>query len=120
MEQNNYAPEYIEKIARTCHEVNRVYCLGHGDQTQPMWKDAPDWQKESAIKGVEFHLANPDSKPEDSHNSWLAEKEATGWVYGEQKDPEAKTHPCMVPYEKLDIVQRMKDTLFLSVVRSFE
>lgn len=120
MDRSNYAPAYIEKIAKTCHEVNRVYCLGHGDESQPIWEDAPDWQRESAIKGVEYHLANPDSKPEDSHNSWLAEKESAGWVYGEQKDPEKKTHPCIVPFGELPLMQQVKDQLFLSVVRSFE
>lgn len=119
--ENNtgYTDSYVQKIAKTCHEVNRVYCLGHGDSSQPLWKDAPEWQKDSAISGVVYYLQNPYSKPEDIHNNWLKVKKEDGWVYGEVKDPENKTHPCIVPYEELDLFQKVKDTLFLSVVRSF-
>ena len=34
------------------------------------------------------------------------------------KDPEAKTHPCMVPYECLPWEQRVKDYLFISVSKA--
>jgi len=109
----------IEQIAKTAHEVNRAYCLSTGDTTQPLWEDAPEWQKNSAINGVKFHIENPDAKPEDSHNSWLKEKETDGWKYGEVKDPEKKEHPCFVPYDKLPQEQKTKDYLFIGVVRSF-
>lgn len=110
----------IEQIAKTCHEVNRAFCESIGDFSQPSWADAPQWQKESAINGVNFHLANPNSKPCDSHNNWMAEKLKDGWKFGEVKNPETKEHPCMVEYEQLPKEQQTKDALFISVVRSFE
>lgn len=108
----------IEKIAQMCHEVNRAACLAFGDMSQPSWQDAPDWQKESAIKGVKFTLAHPDAPPSASHDSWLEEKRRTGWTYGPVKDPEAKTHPCFVPYRDLPPEQKLKDYLFQAVVRT--
>lgn len=39
-------------------------------------------------------------------------------VYGEVKDGEAKTHPCLVPYEQLPPAQRLKDDLFAAIVRT--
>jgi hypothetical protein len=110
----------IEQIAKTCHEVNKAFCEYLGDTSQPKWEDAPDWQKESAMNGVKYHLENPNSKPSDSHNNWMAEKKADGWIYGEVKDPKKKEHPCMVEYEKLPKDQQTKDALFIAVVRSFE
>lgn len=109
----------IEQIAKTCHEVNRAYCASIGDYSQKLWEFAPDWQKESARNGVKFHLDNCDSKPEDSHNNWMKEKLADGWVYGSEKDEIKKTHPCLVPYHELPIEQQTKDHLFITVVRSF-
>jgi hypothetical protein len=103
-------------IARLAHEVNRAYCTALGDASQPAWEDAPQWQRDSAINGVKFHLANPGTTPEGSHASWLAEKEAAGWIYGEVKDAEKKTHPCMLPYAELPQAQRVKDYLFGAVV----
>ena len=110
----------IESIAKVCHEANRAYCDTLGDYSQKPWEDAPDWQKQSAITGVNFHLSNPDSKPSNSHESWLAEKERDGWKYGPIKDPEKKEHPCFVPYDQLPAEQQAKDYIFLGIVRALE
>lgn len=107
-----------EAVARVCHEVNRAYCAALGDKSQLPWEDAPQWQKDSAIKGVEYHLADPASTPADSHKSWLTEKERDGWKFGPVKDPEKKEHPCFVPYEQLPKEQQAKDYVFLGVVRA--
>lgn len=108
----------LETIAATAHNVNRAYCMGLGDFSQPTWEDAPQWQKDSAMAGVKAILDNPDTTPKQSHENWYRHKEAEGWVYGDVKDPEAKTHPCMVPYEQLPKDQQAKDYLFGAVVRS--
>ena len=107
-----------EQIAQVTHEVNRAYCKAIGDDSQPEWKDAPDWQKQSAINGVKFHFNNPDATPEESHITWLREKEADGWRYGPVKDPAKKEHPCFMPYAMLPAEQRAKDYLFRQIVRS--
>lgn len=106
----------IEACARAAHEANRAYCIAIGDLSQPSWDDAPDWQKSSARNGVRGALNG--ATPEQSHESWLAEKVSTGWAYGETKDPERRLHPCMVPYGQLPPTQRAKDDLYLAVVRA--
>ena len=108
----------VEDVASICHEVNRAYCQSMGDMSQLSWQEAPGWQKESATKGVEYHLSNPHAKPSDSHESWLKEKERDGWVYGEVKDPDKKEHPCFVPYDNLPKEQKAKDYIFSAIVRS--
>lgn len=110
----------IEAIARVCHEVNRAYCASQGDHSQPSWGEAPDWQRSSAIAGVNFTLAHPEARPSDSHESWLAQKRAEGWQYGPVKDPERRVHPCFVPYDELPPSQKAKDYLFQAVVRSLQ
>lgn len=101
-----------------CHEANRAYCEALGDTSQPAWADAPDWQKNSARTGVRLHLDNPEAGPAASHESWFAEKVATGWTYGAVKDPEAKTHPCMVPFDQLPREQQAKDFIFRGIVHA--
>lgn len=110
----------VEKIAQTCHELNRAYCQSIGDHSQPSWEDAPEWQKSSAIKGVEFHIANPDAGTSDSHDSWLKQKEEEGWKYGPVKNPETKEHPCFVPYDQLPVEQKAKDFIFRQTVHSLK
>lgn len=107
----------IDFCARAAHEINRLYCLSHGDASQPHWENAPDWQQQSARNGVRGAL-NGNNTPEESHLSWMMEKIETGWVYGPVKDPEKKQHPCMVPYGQLPPEQQRKDTLFLATVRA--
>ena len=107
----------IEQTAKMCHEVNKAYCEAIGDHSQVSWREAPEWQQDSAINGVIFHLNNPDAKPEDSHNNWWKQKIADGWQYGPVKDAEKKEHPCMVPYEELPLEQRVKDHLFIAIVK---
>lgn len=107
-----------EKVAKMAHEVNRAYCLAMGDASQPAWEDAPQWQKDSAINGVQFHLENPNATPENSHESWMKQKEEEGWKYGPVKDPEKKEHPCFLPYGELPVEQRAKDYLFRAVIHT--
>lgn len=103
-------------IAMVAHEVNRAYCQSLGDNSQVAWDEAPDWQRKSALMGVDMHTANPQATPAESHASWMAEKVANGWVYGETKDEKAKQHPCMLPYDELSPEQRAKDYVFRGVV----
>ena len=110
----------VEHIAEVAHETNRAYCKTLGDFSQMSWANAHDWQKLSAVNGVKFHLANPEAGCSGSHESWLKEKEATGWKYGEVKDVEKKEHPCFVPYDKLPEKQKIKDALFVGVVRAMK
>lgn len=106
----------IVDIARECHEMNKAYCEALGDLTQLSWEEAPEWQKKSAIAGVKYRLANPESTPADNHDNWLREKAADGWKYGPVKDVEAKEHPCFVAYDQLPVEQRVKDYLFRRTV----
>lgn len=105
-------------IAKVCHEVNRAYCMVHGDVSQVPWDLAPDWQRQSAVAGVEAIKADPEMKASELHQCWMEQKAADGWIFGETKNAQLKTHPCMVPYEDLPVEQRVKDHLFRAIVRN--
>ena len=107
-------------IARVAHEINRAYCHAIGDHSQAAWEESPEWQQTSAIKGVSFHLNNPDADPESFHNEWLKEKKATGWKYGHVKDADKKEHPCYMPYDSLPQDQKVKDYLFRAVIHTLK
>lgn len=107
--------DYLE-IAKVCHGAVRALCEAHGDNSIKEWYDAEDWQRKAAIDGVaEHHAKWFDCKPlvaSDSHDTWMAQKIADGWVYGPEKDGTLKTHPCLVPFHELPQHQQMKDVLF--------
>jgi hypothetical protein len=116
--QHDDAEHAAVMTAVVAYEINRAYCAALGDDSQSEWHKAPQWQINSVIAGVQFHLENPDAEASASHENWMRQKEAEGWVYGEEKNPEKKTHPCLVPFDELPESQRAKDYLFKQVIHS--
>tara|TARA_A100000172_G_C3044260_1_gene111892 strand:- start:75039 stop:75674 length:636 start_codon:yes stop_codon:yes gene_type:complete len=102
-------------IAMACHEANRQWCIINGDDSQKPWDEAESWQRESAINGVKFRFANPYAGKDAQHNAWMEDKVNDGWIYGEVKDAEAKTHPCIVSFDELPEFQKVKDELFVAI-----
>lgn len=109
----------VEKIARVCHEVNRVLTEYAEDvPVQPPWEDCDVDMQSSCIRGVEFALQNPEATPEEQHEAWMKDRLAEGWCWGPVKDPIKKTHPALMPYEDLSEATRLKDAVFRCVVRT--
>lgn len=104
----------IEICAQAAHAANLEYCRAIGDMSQLPWDQAERWQQESCRRGIAGVLAG--NNPELQHEAWMADKLASGWVYGLVKDPEKLTHPCLVPYAELPPEQRLKDAIYVGVV----
>ena len=106
-------------IAIVCHEANRAFCAEFmNDHSQLSWNDAPDWQRYASESTAEFLLENPDASDSVTHEVWMQNKIADGWVYGDVKDVDKKTHPCLVPFDKLPLLQQKKDVLFRAIVKA--
>ena len=117
--ENTISQKVID-IAVVCHQANKAWCESNNDNSQKNWAEAEQWQRDSAIKGVQFKLDNPNAGHDAQHNSWMQEKVNDGWVYGEVKDAELKTHPCIVPFNELPEFQQKKDALFCAIVESLK
>lgn len=106
------------RAAMAAHEANRALQIANGEEPSPHWHEAPDWMRQSIYSGVLNIARDPAVTPATSHENWLADREANGWVWGEIKNEQAKTHPCMVPFEELPPEQQAKDIAFVNVVRA--
>jgi hypothetical protein len=58
---------------------------------------------------------NRSRSPEELHGSWMQAYYAMGWTYGDDYDPEAHTHPDLVPYADLGQLERDKDAVFVAL-----
>lgn len=113
-------PTKIVALARIAHAANREFCLVTGDsQASPVWDETGEEMKASAIAGVRCFLDDPNMTPEQLHEEWMNGKLRDGWVHGEVKDADVKTHPCLVPYDQLSAADRFKDTLFMSILMAY-
>lgn len=54
-------------------------------------------------------LALTERIAENVHDVWAAGRLREGWRYGERKDSEVKTTPCLVPYGDLPDSEREYD-----------
>lgn len=105
----------LTDIARITHEANKALCEILGDYSQVPWGMSPNWQQRSAVQGVQDIQSGKITSPEGSHEGWIEHKTAEGWVYGPEKDPGNKIHPCLVPFDDLPEGQQLKDHLFFAI-----
>lgn len=108
----------VGEIAKACHEAVRGYNLGIGDPPLEEWDACGSSMQGSACDGVVALLLHPEWGPERNHQSWVEWKTARGWVYGPEKDVEAKTHPDLVEWGALPASQRAKNAIFVGIVRA--
>lgn len=71
----------------------------------------------SQFLGVIEMMMGPNRKlsPAELHADWVRAYEVMGWSYGETRNVEAKTHPDMVPFEELGLVEKAKDAVFVAL-----
>lgn len=106
----------IVAIAAACHTANRAYDMALDDNSQIPWWELNEETLDSVIDGVCNALNG--ATPEQSHANWMEFKRFHGWCYGPVKDPEIRTHPCMVSYAALPEEQKRKDHIFVEMVRA--
>ena len=107
----------IEVIATLCHNVNKAYCEALGDKSQVSWYKLPEEIKQSVMLGVKRIMVNPYMESDEIHEEWVKNKKKNGWKLGEVKDIDKKTHPDLVPFDKLPKEEQAKDYIFISIVR---
>ena len=106
---------HIDRVAEACHEALRQISLTMGQTGTVSWADTPEEAREITIGAVTDLVIDPTLTPKMLHENWVKRKEAQGWVYGEVKDRVAKTHPCIIDYNRLPLGERYKDLMFRMV-----
>lgn len=110
--------EEIEFLARMCHEANARYCEMIGDPFL-VWEQFSEERKQG-VRDAVVSCVSVGADPRTLHEKWVESLLALGWKYGEVKDEEAKTHPCLVDYDLLSAAQKVKDLIFITVCETYK
>jgi RyR domain-containing protein len=103
-----------DQIAEAIHTVNGLLQRFHGEASpQPQWADAGEAMRERVRALVRGYKAG--MTPRQGHERWCDAMAADGWRYGPRKDPELRTHPCMVAYSELPACQQIKNAMSLQI-----
>lgn len=103
------------KIAKMCHEINKLYNKLMGCDTLS-WEDLDEKTKDGIMVSVNRVIDNPDITPSEIHDIWVKSKIKQGWKYGDVLCYTNKTHPCLIDYDELSILDKIKDEMFISIV----
>lgn len=87
------------------------------EEFQNAWNDSKNYMVACGLRGKKQYVPQPidlsdvelpaelndlrEAIAENAHDVWAVERQAQGWVYGEERNDDKKTHPCMVYYSEL-------------------
>jgi len=106
-----------ERRAIFVYEAARAVAFAANAPIVPeSWDDRDDVFQRQFLDVIEKQCG-PDrsADPEALHDDWVMAYEEMGWKYGSERDPVAKTHPDMVPYDELGQLEQDKDAVFVSL-----
>lgn len=106
-------------IAKVAYQANKAFSESNFDFSHKGWEDETDEVREGFVHAVIRIFNNPKISPIEMHEAWKKDKIEQGWRYGESKDIKGRTHPCIAPYDKLPLFERLKDDLFINIVKTF-
>jgi hypothetical protein len=80
------------------------------------WPERDEAFRTQFLDVVEM-MCGPDRKTSAAalHDDWVKAYERMGWRYGPERDPIAKTHPDMVPFDRLGDLEQSKDFVFIAL-----
>jgi hypothetical protein len=107
----------VERQSMFVYEAARLQALAVAAPVVPeMWDDREPAFRDQFMGVIEM-MTGPSRKdsPEQLHDDWVRAYEVMGWRYGEVRDPVARTHPDMVPFDHLEQREQDKDAVFIAL-----
>ena len=112
-----------ELIGLKCYNEYLKICKEYDEK--PTYPDTYPYLPSEYMNGLINQikrLLNSDEKQdaEKNHDDWCKARIADGWVFGEVKNAENKTHPSLIPYHQLPLPERVKNESFLKIIEQYK
>ena len=106
-----------ERRSEFVYEGARIAAIAANAPVVPeLWSDREEDFKEQFRRVIDRQCnLYKDASPEELHGMWAQQYFEMGWVYGEERSLENKTHPDLVPYAQLGQLERDKDAVFVAL-----
>ena len=103
-----------ERRAKFAYEAARVEnAMAKRPINPEPWEERDIKFRKNMIEAVAKQCGkNRLTSPKKLHDAWVVAYEKMGWKYGKKRDVKAKTHPDMVPFNKLGRKEQEKDWVF--------
>jgi hypothetical protein len=110
----------IKQVAQVIHEANKAFGESIGESHHVSWEKTPESQKKISIGVVKNFIENKyKMTPEEVHKNWLEDKIKQGWKWGPGFNPITRLNPNLVPYDQLNLNEKMKDYLVRNIIAAF-
>lgn len=128
--------DQLNRVAKLVHYALDAMNAYTGNSPAVGWNELPKFRKDVCRGVVSLVAKRLDGMVEERvsdkeaagampdlilqvHDVWADAYRDNGWTYGEEYDPDNKTHPCLVPFEDLPESEAIKDVLVVGLVTVF-
>ena len=108
------------KLAKMCHDtVMQIKKYNNEPDWNISFDDETTENKNMLYEFIQNIIKNPDITGEKIHNDWANYKIKNGWKYGRQTDRKNKIHNCLIPFDELTPLQKLKDDVIITIIKNY-
>lgn len=108
------------KVAALASQIINAVRLVNGEDELESFDMLSAKEQTARAQNVKIVIDNPGLSQEAQHVEWVKLMIGLGWRWGEVTDRKNKIHNCLVSYEDLPFLQKLKDHLFIETAKFYK
>jgi hypothetical protein len=108
------------KVAALASQIANAIRLVNGEDELESFDMLSAKEQTARAQNVKAVIDDPGLSQEAQHVEWVKLMVSLGWRWGEVTDQKNKIHNCLVSYEDLPFLQKLKDHLFIETVKFYK